>query len=290
MAASEPVRAARQGSFAHLCARTNGPGFRVLKTCEACHAASADPYHFLIECTEARCVAARAKNFALARGIVLSVDHHAREIATRVAGCLAANLVPLADAVTAAAPADGDATLWLTETGKAMMTRLAFAQPWACSDLPASITGSAEPANRLAVALGSLFDAIVWPRFLTRPLATEWTGRASKIQRICNAARDATHTDPEHQAFRRGGQQARDNNAAAATARREAAAAAKAAAAAGSGPLGSFHNLRAPGSIHLPARYLDAAEEDDLEPDSENPDDDGNDEDAASEDSDFYPS
>ena len=31
--------------------------------------------------------------------------------------------------------------------------------------------------------------------------------------------------------------------------------------------LGSFHNLRAPGSIHLPARYLDAAEEDDLEPD-----------------------
>ena len=57
-----------------------------------------------------------------------------------------------------------------------------------------------------------------------------------------------------------------------------------------SGPLGSFHNLRAPGSIHLPARYLDAAEEDDLEPDSENPDDDGNDEDAASEDSDFYPS
>ena len=58
----------------------------------------------------------------------------------------------------------------------------------------------------------------------------------------------------------------------------------------GSGPLGSFHNLRAPGSIHLPARYLDAAEEDDLEPDSENPDDDGNDEDAASEDSDFYPS
>ena len=290
MNASDPVRAARQGSFAHLIYNPHGPGHRVLTACAACHAASADPYHFLIECTEPRCLAARDKNFALTRSIVLAVARHAGNIATRVEGGLAANLRPLAAVVSAAAPATGDVTLWQTDTGKAVMARLAFAQPWAVADLPASITASVAPADKLAVALGELFDAVIWPRFLTRPLATAWTAIASRMQRHCNKARDVTHTAPEHQAVRRGGQYARENKAAADAADREAAAARAAAAAAGTGSLGSFHNLRAAGSIRLPARFRDgsAASDDDTDDDDF---DNGSveDSDAASEDSDFFP-
>jgi hypothetical protein len=116
------VRAARQGSFAHLIYNPHGPGHRVLTACAACHAASADPYHFLIECTEPRCLAARDKNFALTRSIVLAVARHAGNIATRVEGGLAANLRPLAAVVSAAAPATGDVTLWQTDTGKIKLT------------------------------------------------------------------------------------------------------------------------------------------------------------------------
>ena len=50
----------------------------------------------------------------------------------------------------------------LTDTGKAVMARLAFAQPWAVADLLASITASVAPADKLAVALGELFDAVIW--------------------------------------------------------------------------------------------------------------------------------
>ena len=109
------------------------------------------------------------------------------------------------------------------------------------------------------------------------------------MQRHCNKARDVTHTAPEHQAVRRGGQYARENKAAADAADREAAAA-RAAAAAGTGSLGSFHNLRSAGSIRLPARFRDgsAASDDDTDDDDF---DNGSveDSDAASEDSDFFP-
>ena len=87
MAASEPVRAARPGSFSHLIEKPRANGgnataeYKVLKKCEACQADLADPYHFLIECTEARCLAARVTNYALTRGIAEAVARHAVGIA-----------------------------------------------------------------------------------------------------------------------------------------------------------------------------------------------------------------
>ena len=90
----------RQRKGAHGCQRTRpgGPArvliakpranggnataeYKVLKKCEACQADLADPYHFLIECTEARCLAARVTNYALTRGIAEAVARHAVGIA-----------------------------------------------------------------------------------------------------------------------------------------------------------------------------------------------------------------
>ena len=273
MAASEPVRAARQGSFSHLIAKPRAKGgnataeCKVLKKCEACQADFADPYHFLIECTEARCLAARVTNYALTRGIAEAVARHAVGIADRLAESgIADFLRPHADAVDLALPEAGDNSLWMSATGKAVMARLAFAQPWAFADLPESIATSALPEDVLATALGRLFDEINWPRFLTQPLSTEWTSRASKIHRLCNRARDCTHSDPDHQVLRRGGQRARENKAAANAAAAEAGAAAAAAAAAGSGPLLPYHSLRPAGSVRPPQRY-GAFASDEPEPD-----------------------
>ena len=206
-------------------------------------------------------------NYALTRGIAEAVARHALGIADRLAESgIADFLRPHADAVDLALPEAGDNSLWMSTTGKAVMARLAFAQPWAFADLPESIATSALPEDVLATALGRLFDEINWPRFLTQPLSTEWTSRASKIHRLCNRARDCTHSDPDHQVLRRGGQRARENKAAANAAAAEAGAAAAAAAAAGSGPLLPYHSLRPAGSVRPPQRY-GAFASDEPEPD-----------------------
>lgn len=198
MAFTEPLLHARQGSASHQ-VRIDGKQC-VLTQCQACKQDRCDPYHFLLECTHDTVRVAQTRAHALVRGIATGITERARELVQRLPE---AGAEPMLEPLARAEAALGrmSAVHWHTPMGKAIQARLAFAQPWSAGDLPPLPLN--QPESLLALALGSLFDAINWPPFLTHRLCTQWAFKASKLHRICNTARDATHRT--HPAWRRGG-------------------------------------------------------------------------------------
>ena len=122
-------------------------------------------------------------------------------------GAYGEHLPPLADAVNNALRGTRLCQQWDTDMGRSLIIRLAMVQPWSRQDLPTSaLLNSAPAADRLAVALGALFDAISLPSFLTHQLSTRWVVQSSKIVTLCNQTRD--RMNPEAVAWRRGGKKA----------------------------------------------------------------------------------
>jgi len=120
---------------------------------------------------------------------------------------------------------------WQSRTGKTVMARMAFAQPWAVADLPPPVRDELHtPEDRLAVMLGMLFDNLNWPNSMTRRIRTAWAARAVRAQRASNQARDATH--PDQPTLRRHAARLAADHVGARQTREEAQAAADAAAAA----------------------------------------------------------
>jgi len=228
---------ARQGSAAHKHFRPDAPSAACehgkphgpLVTplvCLACNAPSGDPYHYLFECTHAICVVAQGRAQKLLRDCVSGIVARVRDMAEhrQVPQVAAAPMLRCADAVSEALLLM-DATQWASPAGRATLARLSFVHPWSARHVPGSVLLGTSPADCLARGLGRLFDSINWPPCITRNLCTQWAFKASKAQRICNEARDATH--PGLKALRRGG--AAEHNAAEGD-RLDLAAAAEAAA------------------------------------------------------------
>ena len=222
------VTQARQGSSSH-CIDT-AEGLRHPTSCDACGAPFGDPYHFLIECPHAASrtaqVAVRNGVVSIIRGILDRVKDLCRKLPEPLAAPMAGLLEHLQATIDSMPP--GSAA-WHTAAGKSMLARIAFAQPWAAQDLPPAVWGAEDDADAflagsLADGLGTLFDRINWPPYLTRALCNQWAAKASRIHSACNTARDMTH--PQHPAWRRGGFTRRVAAAASADEARDEAAAA----------------------------------------------------------------
>ena len=194
---------AREGSSAHRYRKDDGT-FACPTSCAACNAPVGDPYHFLFECSHATCRAAQRRVQYLLRGCVGGIVARARDIAKhrKVPEIASKPMLDCADAVDAALR-QMDEAQWASPAGRSTLARLSYVQPWSARNLPASVLVGMEAAQRLAAALGRLFDSINWPACLTRDLCTQWAFKASKAHRIGNESRDATH--PDVPAHRRGG-------------------------------------------------------------------------------------
>jgi hypothetical protein len=184
--------------------------------CTACRVADApgDTYHYLVECTHPTCAAARARIpplvLSMARGIATGAQRCQQQADARTKAAAgpsqeAAALSQLAADVQHITQSLLPAHWHDTATGRTLLARLSLALPWSLRDLPPDVVASAAPVDKLATALGRIFDGTSWPAHMTQRMCRTWTHYALKAVGICNAARDATH--PHRPAVRRGGAQ-----------------------------------------------------------------------------------
>jgi hypothetical protein len=210
-----------------------------------------DPYHFLFECTA--CTPARQRAQLVLRSIIAGIIEQTRIIIKGLPTALAKPMVTPLVATTLALSCMTDAE-WASPAGTTIMARLSYAHPWAVIDLPPHLLLSGSAADRLAVALGRLFDAVNWPPFITQALCSMWTARAAKAHRIVNVVRDASH---RHQPASRRDGRAAQHARALATAGEAAAAGAAGAAAVADGPPDRHYS--GPSSSHVPIIRCGAA-------------------------------
>ena len=91
---------------------------------------------------------------------------------------------------------------WDSTIGRAVLFRLAMAQPWSVDDMPADPMYQAAdrvPVNAtltLARTLGGLFDSINLPPYLTHRLCTRWCVAAVAIVKLCDKAHAVHHPQP----------------------------------------------------------------------------------------------
>jgi len=226
--------------------------FKTPTCCAACgNAEVGDPYHFLFECTA--CTPARQRAQLVLRSIIAGIIEQTRIIIKGLPTALAKPMLTPLVATTLALSCMTDAE-WASPAGTTIMARLSYAHPWAVIDLPPHLLLSGSAADRLAVALGRLFDAVNWPPFITQALCSMWTARAAKAHRIVNVVRDASH---RHQPASRRDGRAAQHARALATAGEAAAAGAAGAAAVADGPPDRHYS--GPSSSHVPIIRCGAA-------------------------------